>query len=125
MKENNPKYRLYSWVSNIALPIALTISSVIISSSIERSKVSSEYVKMAVAILASKPSESYEKSESQKALKSWAVRVLDANSPVKMTPKEINSFESNDLRSIFNQVDIESLNEIKKNLEAIKVGQGK
>tara|TARA_B110000046_G_C12886039_1_gene352227 strand:- start:199 stop:567 length:369 start_codon:yes stop_codon:yes gene_type:complete len=122
---------MYDWASNIALPIALTVSSVIISSSIERSKVSSEYVKMAVAILASKPTESaesIEKQKSQKALKSWAVRVLDANSPVKMTSHEKSSFENNGLEEIFkqmHQIKIKDLEEISKNLQAIKTEQGK
>lgn len=119
---------MYDWASNIALPIALTVSSVIISSSIERSKVSSEYVKMAVAILASKPMESIEKQKSQEALKSWAVRVLDANSPVKMTSYEKSSFESSGFEEIFkqlHQIKIEHLEGVRKNFEAIETKQGK
>lgn len=81
---------------------------------------------MAVAILASKPTESansIEKQKYQEALKSWAVRVLDANSPVKMTSHEKSAFENNGLEEVFRQMHqskTKDIEEFRKNLEAIK-----
>lgn len=81
---------LFRWVSSVALPIALTVSSVVISMSVERSKVSSSYVTLAVGILGTPPSdsESEEQIRRQDALKDWAGRIVLEHSPIEMTIEE-------------------------------------
>lgn len=91
---------LFKWVSSIALPLAIAFSGFVISASVEDSKVGSDYVRLAVDILSAEPSKSIEQETKQKALKGWAVRVLNKHSPVEMTLEEMEAFnDSYDLVS--------------------------
>lgn len=115
MDNLNNNGTLFKWVSSIALPAALTISSVVISTSVERSKIGSDYVRLAVGVLSSEPSKSVEQKEYQNVLKGWAVRILDNYSPVKMTLEEKDALLNDS--SAFDNIDMEA---IKKLEEAIK-----
>jgi hypothetical protein len=94
----------YRWFSSIALPVALAASTYFITSSVESSKLNSEYVKISVAILSQEKPKSDADKETQKALKSWAVRVLNSKSPVKMNSQEIYAFSSADLNELFSRI---------------------
>lgn len=109
---------IFKWVSSIALPVALAVSTYMVSSSIEESKLSSEYVKIAVSILGQKTYENSDDVDGQEALRSWAIRVLNSNSSVKMTKREQDAFKNNRLEyPYFSDVDIEAF---KRAVEGIK-----
>lgn len=94
LKENE---RIIQWLSGLGFPIALVLSSWLVSSSIENAKVDSDYVKLAISILNSDAditnSGQKEAVTSEKeAMRGWAIRVLDEKSPVKLTEKEKQAF---------------------------------
>ena len=75
-----------AWLATVGLlPASITVSSWLVTSSIERSKLDAEYVKIAIAILATPDKDG---NTSQVALRSWAVRLLNAKSPEKFTYPE-------------------------------------
>ncbi len=84
---------LNAWLHALAIPIAILINGNLITSSIESSKLDSEYVKMALTILNSGNNQEdeavpYEFTDEQKALRKWAVRLLNSKSPEKFTLDE-------------------------------------
>ncbi|EGQ9976238.1 hypothetical protein FWP56_22360 [Vibrio vulnificus] len=85
--------KLIAWVSGLGVPIALMISSSIVSTSIETTKVDSEYVKIAINILSN--GNQKEMTKEDKAVRSWAIRVLDSKSPVKFSEEEKMAFIDN------------------------------
>jgi len=101
---------LYKWVTGLALPVVIALSTILITWSMERTKVSSEYVHLAISILSAEPPENTESFEQQYALKQWAVRVLDKNSPVRMTEEEKASMLMHTpIRFHFSRADTEQL----------------
>lgn len=87
MDNKNSKFdRVINVLSSIALPAAIAFSGYYVSSSIEKSKVKSEYVKIAVGILAKDIAQPQDGS--QEVIREWAVKVLDKNSPVALSDKE-------------------------------------
>lgn len=94
LKENE---RIIQWLSGLGFPIALVLSSWLVSSSIENTKVDSDYVKLAISILNSDAgiTDSGQKeavTSEKEAMRGWAIRVLDEKSPVKLTEKEKQAF---------------------------------
>ena len=87
------------WISGLGLPIAIVISSWFVSTSVEKTKVDSDYVRLAVGILSNDLADDENKisafsgiSRERKAMRQWAIRVLDAKSPVKFTEDEKKAF---------------------------------
>ena len=101
--------KLIAWISGLGVPIALMISSSIVSTSIETTKVDSEYVKIAINILSN--GNQKEITPEDKAVRSWAIRVLDSKSPVKFSEEEKKAF-------IDNKVTLPSLDAL--NLDILK-----
>lgn len=86
---------IVQWLSGLGLPIALIISSWLVSTSIENTKIDSEYVKLAISILnndANTSPQAQQSTPEKEAMRLWAIRVLDAKSPVKLTEQEKNAF---------------------------------
>ncbi len=88
---------IIQWLSGLGLPIALIISSWLVSTSIENTKVDSEYVKLAISILNNDANKSgtpqtQRATPEKEAMRLWAIRVLDAKSPVKLTEQEKHAF---------------------------------
>ncbi len=85
---------LVSWLSGLGIPAAIVAASWLITSSIESSKLNSEYVRIALSVLttneASKGESSTDKqlSDDEKALRHWAVRLLNSKSPEKFSEAE-------------------------------------
>jgi len=89
LSRNTP---LIAWLGGLGLPFAVIIAGWLITSGTETSKLESEYVRMALGILTS-----YEKTQDgsprpltddEKALRQWAVRLLNKKSPEKFTEEE-------------------------------------
>ncbi|QPG06524.1 hypothetical protein IT774_04955 [Salinimonas marina] len=101
---------IIQWLAGFGLPIALIISSWLVSTSIENTKVDTEYVKIAVSILSKDTNTSgtlrtLQATTDKEAMRLWAIRVLDAKSPVKLTRQEKHAFvkegiDLNDFKSI-------------------------
>jgi hypothetical protein len=88
---------IIQWLSGLGLPIALIISSWLVSTSIENTKVDSEYVKLAISILnndanISGSPQTQPVTPEKEAMRLWAIRILDAKSPVKLTEQEKHAF---------------------------------
>jgi hypothetical protein len=88
---------IIQWLSGLGLPIALIISSWLVSTSIENTKIDSEYVKLAISILNNEANKSGTPqtqlvTPEKEAMRLWAIRVLDAKSPVKLTEQEKHAF---------------------------------
>ncbi len=74
-------------MAGIGIPAAIIIASWLITGSIERAKNDTEYVKIALGILATDKGQA-EPTSDVKALRGWAVRLLDEKSPIKFTKSE-------------------------------------
>jgi len=83
--DDNKPSLVFKFISSIALPAAIALAGYYVSTSIEESKVDSEYVKLSIGILASAKQAD---TESSQVLRRWAVKVLDKSSPVGLTEKE-------------------------------------
>lgn len=99
MREFINKYdKLIQWLAGFGIPVAVILSSWLITTSIERTKIDSEYVRIALSILAveKKPDEDF-KSD-QIALRKWAIRLLNNKSPEKFTDEEQKALLESDLK---------------------------
>lgn len=83
---------IISWLSGLGVPLAIVLASWIVTSGTESSKIESEYVKMALSILSAEKKDStgkiLELEEDEKALRQWAVRLLNRQAPEKFTDDE-------------------------------------
>jgi hypothetical protein len=83
---------LVAWLGGLGIPIALISSGWLISTNTEGSKLQSEYVRIALNILTAQDRVSDGKREpltkEQIALRQWAVRLLNRQSPEKFTEEE-------------------------------------
>jgi hypothetical protein len=87
---------LIKFIASLGLPIALAFSGWLVTSSIENSKVDSQYVQIALNILATeyKPDSQVNNAEAsimgsnQLALRRWAIRLLNKKSPERFTEEE-------------------------------------
>lgn len=84
------------WLFGAGIPAAILISTWLVATSIEKSKLNTEYVRIALGVLVPKRddtgselSESFSKDEM--AMRGWAVRLLNKNSPEKFTEDEQNA----------------------------------
>jgi hypothetical protein len=94
----NNNEKIIQWLTGLGFPIALIISSWLISTSIENTKVDTEYVTLAINILNKdvaglKNTQKQDNISEKNAIRSWAIRVLDAKSPVKLTALEKDAFK--------------------------------
>lgn len=85
-------------VNRSSFPIALIISSWLISTQIENTKVDAKYVTLAINILNKDVArhtskQAQENIPEKNAIRSWAIRVLDAKSPVKLNALEKEAFK--------------------------------
>jgi hypothetical protein len=81
------------WLSGIGIPLAILLTGWIVSHSIEQMRLQSEYVKVALGVLNHpriKPvtKEDEDALAEQKVLRGWAVRLLSAQSPEKLSERE-------------------------------------
>jgi len=80
------------WLGGLGVPLAILISGWLITSSIESSKLESEYVKMALTILSTQRKDADGKvltpTPDELALRQWAVRLLNKQSPEKFLSAE-------------------------------------
>jgi len=98
MRDFLNKYeKLIGWFAGIGLPVSIILSSWLITTSLERSKTDSEYVKIALNILSAPNDHDSFLPEDKKALREWAVRLLDEKSPVKFTLIEQKAFLENNI----------------------------
>lgn len=83
---------IIQWISGLGIPIAIGFSSWLITTSIESAKIDSEYVKIALNILANDQKNNSGNNngtnQDQLALKNWAVRLLNKKSPEKFNAEE-------------------------------------
>ncbi|HFQ5355542.1 TPA: hypothetical protein ACGVAX_002752 [Vibrio vulnificus] len=87
---------LIQWLTGLGLPISLIISSWLISTSVETTKINSGYVKLAVDILANDKLDE-PMSDKDIAIRQWALRIIDEKSPVKLTEEEKEAIVENGL----------------------------
>jgi hypothetical protein len=78
---------IIQWIAGIGIPFSIILSSWLITASFERSKLDSDYVKIALGVLVSDKNEGA-LTPHTKALRGWAIRLLNAKSPVKFTQAE-------------------------------------
>ncbi|MCX7096755.1 MAG: hypothetical protein NTV43_02485 [Methylococcales bacterium] len=91
---------LIQWLAGIGIPVALVFSSWLITTSSERTKVDSEYVRIALSILATEQkSDDNAIRNDQLALRRWAIRLLNKKSPEKFTDEEQNALLKMQLNS--------------------------
>ena len=80
------------WLAGLGLPLAVLLAGWLVTTSIESSKLESEYVKMALTILSSQRKDADGKvqdpTKDELALRRWAVRLLNKQSPEKFTAEE-------------------------------------
>ena len=83
---------IISWLSGLGIPLAIVLAGWIVTSGTEGSKIESEYVKMALGILSAEKKDSsgkvLELTDDEKALRQWAVRLLNRQAPEKFTEDE-------------------------------------
>lgn len=83
---------LIAWLGGLGLPISVIIAGWLITSGTETSKLESEYVRMALGILTSQEKTQNGSppplTDEEKALRQWAVRLLNRKSPEKFTEEE-------------------------------------
>jgi hypothetical protein len=83
---------LIAWLGGLGIPIALIAAGWLISTNTESSKLESEYVRMALSILTAQDRVSDGKrpplTNEEIALRQWAVRLLNRQSPEKFTEEE-------------------------------------
>ena len=83
---------IIGWLAGIGIPLAIVFAGWLITTSIETSKLDSEYVKIALGVLAAKEKSAdgklVESTADEKVLKQWAVRLLNKKSPEKFTKEE-------------------------------------
>jgi hypothetical protein len=83
---------LIGWLAGIGIPLAIVFAGWLITTSVETSKLDSEYVKIALGVLAAKEKgpdgKVVEPTSDEKVLKHWAVRLLNKKSPEKFTKEE-------------------------------------
>lgn len=82
---------IIAWLAGLGLPMAVIIAGWIITNGAENSKRESEYVQIALNILARSKgtTEKYAPfNEDEVALRQWAVRLLNRNAPEKFTEEE-------------------------------------
>ncbi|MBD9354385.1 hypothetical protein [Methylomonas albis] len=87
---------IIQWLSGLGIPVALIVSSWLVTTSIEQSKVDSDYVRIALNILSTeqKPDDKLGNLNNnpgrsdQLALREWAIRLLNKKSPEKFTDEE-------------------------------------
>lgn len=92
-----PEVALNPWVSTLAIPLAILIAGQSITSSIEASKLDSEYVKIALGVISADVAKLGDSggefklapaSEEQLAMRRWAIRLLNRKAPEKLTDTE-------------------------------------
>lgn len=77
---------LISQIFSLAtLPLVLALIGHWVQSSLQNQQIERDYVSLAVSMLRSKPND-----DTPSELKAWAVRLLNQNSPVPLTPNEAN-----------------------------------
>jgi hypothetical protein len=85
---------MISWISGIGIPGALIFVGWLALGSVERSKLDSEYVRIALNVLSAKPTGKPDSegmpapTEDEMALRKWAVRLLNGKSPEKFSTEE-------------------------------------
>lgn len=83
---------LIGWLAGIGIPASVMFASWLVTSTIESSKLDSEYVKVALGVLAAKEKQAdgkpTELSPEDKVLRQWAVRLLNKKSPEPFTKEE-------------------------------------
>lgn len=103
--EDSPAFK---WLTGIGIPVGLTLGIALagwlITTSIERAKIDSDYVRIALSILtpekhAGKDQDSDKPQDSEMALRGWAVRLLNARSPEAFTPAEQEALLKDGLRN--------------------------
>jgi hypothetical protein len=76
---------MIAWLAGIGIPVSMIFTGWLITSTIESSKLDSEYVKVALGVLAAKEKQAdgkpAELTTEDKALRRWAVRLLNKKSP--------------------------------------------
>ena len=96
-------YRIaIQFLIGIGIPIALAFSGWVISASIEKSKLDSEYVRIALSVLvnnkevhedvAKDSAKEKNLTEEDLPLRTWAVRLLNEKSPVRLSSEEQKAF---------------------------------
>jgi hypothetical protein len=88
----NKNAPLIAWLAGIGIPISIMLAGWLITSTIESSKLDSEYVKIALGILSAKEKQAdgkpVELTAEEKVLRQWAVRLLNKKSPESFTKEE-------------------------------------
>eukprot|EP01031_Cornospumella_fuschlensis_P010374 gene10374-12717_t len=91
---------LFSWLAGIGIPAAVILTGWLVTTSLERSKTQTEYVRIALGILSKTPPQSAAAAdpankpeanrfaEEEMALRKWAVRLLNQSSPEKFNEEE-------------------------------------
>jgi len=83
---------LIAWLGGLGIPFAVIVVGWLITSSIETSKLESEYVRMALGILTAHEKTSDGKllplTDDEKVLRQWAIRLLNRKAPEKFTEEE-------------------------------------
>lgn len=83
---------LIAWLGGLGIPVALIVAGWLISTKTEGSKLESEYVRIALNILTAQDRVSDGKrpplTNEEIALRQWAVRLLNRQSPEKFTEEE-------------------------------------
>lgn len=117
---------IIQWLSGLGLPIALIISSWLVSTSIENTKVDTEYVKIAISILSndvntSDTPQTQQATPDKEAMRLWAIRVLDAKSPVKLTEQEKHAFvkEGIDFKELFKSISAGDIERVRLKLDSL------
>lgn len=100
---------LIQWLAGLGIPVALVLSSWLITTSIERTKVDSEYVRIALSILTAEQNpdtktkgndDATSQSKYQLALRKWAIRLLNKKSPESFTDEEQEALLEGHLSSV-------------------------
>ena len=83
---------LIAWLGGLGIPFAVIVVGWLITSSIETSKLESEYVRMALGILTAHEKTADGKllplTDDEKVLRQWAIRLLNRKAPEKFTEEE-------------------------------------
>lgn len=97
---------IIQWISGLGLPVAILLSSWLVSTTVESSKLDTEYVKIAIGILSTENKDDKQLSPENEAMRSWAIRVLDSKSPVKLNDEEKLAFINKGL-NIFDMIELQ------------------
>lgn len=96
--------KMIAWLGGLGLPVSILVAGWLITSTIESSKLDSEYVKIALGILSvqnkDKDGNVLEPTPEEAVMRAWAVRLLNKKSPEKFSKEEQEALASGKQRII-------------------------